>query len=201
MPRKHCTHVASFCLPILVLALAGCNSNTTVNKPAAPPTHPAQYTQIDYATAGTVSGTIQFTGKAPTPIAIDMLQDPACALATKTPNYTEQYVVQDGKMANVFIYVKDGLGNRIYMPTKTPVVLDQRGCRYEPHFIVVMVGQPRLPLAGVAREQHRRTVELVRYLDHDGSTAIASIEMSRPRGNRTLAGAERAGGGSGMCRA
>jgi hypothetical protein len=34
-----------------------------------------------------------------------------------------------------------------------------------------------------------------------GSTAIASIETSRPRGNRTSAGAERAGGGSGMCRA
>jgi hypothetical protein len=30
-------------------------------------------------------------------------------------------------------------------------------------------------------------------------TAIASIETSRPRGRRTLAGAERAGGGSGMC--
>ena len=35
----------------------------------------------------------------------------------------------------------------------------------------------------------------------DGSTAIASIEMSRPRGSATLAGAERAGGGSGMKRA
>jgi hypothetical protein len=34
-----------------------------------------------------------------------------------------------------------------------------------------------------------------------GSTAIASIEISKPRGNRTLAGAERAGGGFGMCRA
>src|SRR4051794_16985002 len=30
-----------------------------------------------------------------------------------------------------------------------------------------------------------------------GSTEIASIETSRPRGNRTSAGAERAGGGSG----
>jgi hypothetical protein len=31
-----------------------------------------------------------------------------------------------------------------------------------------------------------------------GSAAMASIEMSRPRGSATLAGAERAGGGSGM---
>lgn len=33
------------------------------------------------------------------------------------------------------------------------------------------------------------------------TTAIASMEMSRLRGRLTLAGAERAGGGSGMCRA
>jgi energy-coupling factor transporter ATP-binding protein EcfA2 len=32
----------------------------------------------------------------------------------------------------------------------------------------------------------------------DGSAAMASIEISRPRGSATLAGAERAGGGSGM---
>ena len=35
----------------------------------------------------------------------------------------------------------------------------------------------------------------------EGSMAIASIEMSRPCGSATLAGAERAGGGSGMKRA
>ena len=34
-----------------------------------------------------------------------------------------------------------------------------------------------------------------------GDTAMASIEISRPRGNRTLAGADRAGAGSGMYRA
>ena len=39
------------------------------------------------------------------------------------------------------------------------------------------------------------------YGETPGSTAIASIDTSRPRGNRTWAGAERAGGGSGMCRA
>jgi hypothetical protein len=33
------------------------------------------------------------------------------------------------------------------------------------------------------------------------SVAMASIEIRRPRGNATLAGADRAGGGSGMWRA
>jgi hypothetical protein len=44
-------------------------------------------------------------------------------------------------------------------------------------------------------------VWLVRASYADVSTAIASIEISRPRGSATLAGAERAGGGSGMKRA
>jgi hypothetical protein len=39
------------------------------------------------------------------------------------------------------------------------------------------------------------------YEEASGCTAIASIETSRPWGKRTWAGAERAGGGSGMCRA
>ena len=42
-------------------------------------------------------------------------------------------------------------------------------------------------------------VQRVDHIGGVGSTAIASIEISRPRGNRTLAGAERAGGGLGMC--
>ena len=136
-------------LPLLVLLLSGCNRNTTANRPsesAAPTsaatTAPPANSHIDLATAGTVSGTIQFTGKAPTPVVIDMAQDPACSLATKTSNTTEQYVVHDGKLANVFVYIQDGLGNRIYPPSQAAVVLDQKGCRYVPHVIGAMVGQP-----------------------------------------------------------
>ncbi len=125
---------------LLILGLAGCNKNTTASKSRDAAPQPTA--QIDAATSGTISGTIRFNGKAPTPIAIDMAQDPACGMATKTPNYTEQYIVHDGKMADVFVYVKDGLGNRIYMPTKAPVVLDQKDCRYAPHVIGAMVGQP-----------------------------------------------------------
>jgi plastocyanin len=122
----------------LILTVAGCKKNT----PATAPEKPIAYTQIDPATAGTITGTIQFSGVPPKRILIDMAQDPACAYSGKGPNYTEQYVVQNGKMANVFIYVKDGLGNRVYAPSTTPVVLDQKGCRYIPHVIGVMAGQP-----------------------------------------------------------
>ncbi len=99
------------------------------------------YTQIDPATAGAIEGTIHFGHKPPPRIEIDMAQDPACAMSNEGPNYSEQYVVNNGKMANVFVYVKDGLGDKRYPAPTTPVVLDQKGCRYVPHVIGVMVGQ------------------------------------------------------------
>lgn len=129
-------------LILLTATIAGCNQHTTRNQPAESSPHPVSNAQINPTTAGTVTGTIHFVGKAPAPIAIDMAQDPACSFATKETNYTEQYVVHDGKLVNVFIYIKSGLGNKIYSAPKTPVVLDQKGCRYVPHVIGVMVGQP-----------------------------------------------------------
>ena len=119
-------------VPVFLFS-AGCKSSV---KPAV------VYSQIDAATAGTVEGTIQFTGKAPERVAIDMRQDPNCVMSGQAPNMSEEYVVNDGKMANVFVYIKDGLGNRIYAAPSNPAVLDQKGCRYVPHAIGVMAGQP-----------------------------------------------------------
>ena len=138
MTKKALARVGGLCLPLLLI-VAGCNSSTQAHKSAAAAPH---YVRIENATAGRITGTIHFTGNAPTPVAIDMSEDPACGIASKKPNMTEQYVVNEGRMANVFVYVKDGLGNRVYMPTKTPVVVDQKGCRYIPHVIGAMVGQP-----------------------------------------------------------
>ena len=44
-------------------------------------------------------------------------------------------------LKNVFVYVKDGLGARRYAVPATPVMLDQKGCRYEPHVFGVQAGQ------------------------------------------------------------
>src|SRR5262249_47165199 len=86
----------------LLIAVAGCKKPEGQNSSEAKPA----FTQIDWNTAGTISGTIHFSGKMPAPVQIDMAQDPACNFAPT--NYSEQYVGKNGNLQNVFIYVKDG---------------------------------------------------------------------------------------------
>jgi plastocyanin len=86
---------------------------------------------------GTVTGVIKFTGTAPRPAKIDMSQDAAC----KGTNVAETYDVDNGNLANVFVYVKTGLGDRTFAPPKDPVTIDQQDCRYHPHVLGVMAGQ------------------------------------------------------------
>jgi plastocyanin len=102
---------------------------TTAATPAATP--------IDPATAASVSGTVSFAGTAPKAAKIDMSQDPAC----KGTNAAETVVTNGGKLSNVFVYVKDGLGNRTFDVPKDPVTIDQSGCKYHPHVLGVMAGQ------------------------------------------------------------
>ena len=70
-----------------------------------------------------------------------MGQDPACGLTGGT-NMSEQYVIHDGKLQNVFVSITEGLGNKAYAAPTTAVSLDQKGCRYVPHVVGVMAGQP-----------------------------------------------------------
>ncbi len=133
--------VATGCIVIVVLLAGGCKRSATSSAGASAATPAATYVQIDYATSGAISGTIKFAKKAPPRIEIDMAQDPACSLSADQ-NFSEQYMVKDGKLQNVFVYVKDGLGNKLYPAPSTPMVLDQKGCRYVPHVIGVMVGTP-----------------------------------------------------------
>ena len=89
-------------------------------------------------------GKIKFTGTAPRNPAIDMSEEAACKAKYKTNPPVEETVVAGpaNALANVFVYVRDGLpaGNKAAVPA-TPVVLDQDGCRYQPHVLGIMVGQ------------------------------------------------------------
>jgi hypothetical protein len=93
--------------------------------------------------AGTVVGKVTYEGRTPRPRVVNMGSDPLCMPESKGGTLSDVLVVGPGNgLQNAFVYVKDGLGNRTFPAPKTPVVLDQQGCRYRPHVIGIQVGQP-----------------------------------------------------------
>ena len=135
------THTLFF-VPFLVFVLASCNQNTRpMPENKAPAKSSAQMTTIDPATAASIHGVMHFSGSAPAPVQIDMGMDPGCTIENHEPNFSQQYVVNHGALANVYIYVKQGLEGKNFAVPTTPVILDQKGCRYEPHVIALMSGQ------------------------------------------------------------
>jgi plastocyanin len=122
-------------------AACGGGGEQASSAPAAAPAAPAGGQRVDAATAGSVKGTVTLDGTAPANEPIRMNADPVCVKEAKGPQTQHTYLVTDGKVANVFVYVKDGLGNFVYDAPTDAVVLDQKGCRYSPHVFGVRVGQ------------------------------------------------------------
>ncbi len=73
-----------------------------------------------------------------------MNADPVCVKQNKDPQFQETYMVgDDGKtLGNVFVYVKDGLGNYVFDTPTDPAKIDQKDCRYHPHVFGMRVSQP-----------------------------------------------------------
>jgi plastocyanin len=91
---------------------------------------------------GTIAGTIKLDGPAPQRRTIPMAADPKCVEANPNGRQGDVFVVApEGGMANVFVYVKDGLGDKKFDAPKDPVIINQEGCMYDPHVLGIMVGQ------------------------------------------------------------
>jgi plastocyanin len=123
---------------VLLLAtfVAACGGGDTTPKPA--PTAVPAGAPIDPATAGSIGGKVTLEGTPPAANPISTRADPNCTQPVKA----ETFVVGDGgTFANVFVYVKDGLGNRVFAAPATPVTLRQEGCTYRPHVFGTQVGQ------------------------------------------------------------
>ena len=126
-------------LLILAVLASACGGGNPEN--AAPATPAPTVSPVDAATAGNIGGKIAFTGTAPKPGVIRMDSDPNCVQPGVTSTDETVVVGSDGSLQNVFVYVKDGLGNlRFPIPTQA-VVLDQKGCHYVPHVFGAQVGQ------------------------------------------------------------
>jgi plastocyanin len=130
-------------LAFVALTVASCGKKESEEGAPATTAQPAAPAQpVDAATAGSVSGTVKLDGAAPKPRRINMAAEPACASA-HPGGATDQEVVASasGELANVVVYVKEGLGNRTFDVPKQSVELDQKGCLYTPHVVALMAGQ------------------------------------------------------------
>ena len=88
-----------------------------------------------------LTGKISFSGTAPPPQRVKLSADPKCAAMHQDGLERQLIRVKDGGLANVLVYVKSGIGGPVSGPSE-PALLDQIGCEYHPHMVVVMAGQP-----------------------------------------------------------
>lgn len=140
---------------VLAAACGGGKTEPNTNTPNAGDTAAAPYS----GPTGTVSGVVSFNGTPPAPKKIDTSADPVCG--QKNPNLsTDDTVVTDGKLANTFVYIKEGTvegGKKIadysWATPTTAVQLDQNGCHYVPHVLGVQVNQ-KLSITNSDATQH-----------------------------------------------
>lgn len=127
-------------LVVALFALAGCGGDSggaAGGGDAAPMESP-----VDAATAGHVSAMVTFSGTAPMMAEIDMASEATCAAKHTSTPMEESFVAgAGGGLANVFVYVKEGLEDLQFPTPTTAVLLDQDGCTYRPHVLGLQVGQ------------------------------------------------------------
>jgi len=128
-------------LPALLVAgsallTASCDGAGGADPPKPPP--PA----IDPSTAATVRGKVFFQGTPPPNPRIQMAAE--CAMHYTTPPSDEQVLVKNGRLQNVFVYVKGGLESLPFPWPTTPVTMANDRCVYVPRVLGVQVHQPIL---------------------------------------------------------
>jgi plastocyanin len=144
-PRRSVLSVLSVATLFSVLSVAALALGVAACKGAdAPPPAPAanpNAKRVDESKAGNVSGKITYEGPAPENRVVKAASDPACAREHPNGLSLDTILVNNGALENVFVYVKDGLGDYAFDTPAQAVVLDQKGCRYTPHIFGVRVGQ------------------------------------------------------------
>ena len=88
--------------------------------------------------AETITGSVDFTGAAPTPAKIDRSADAFCA---KTPGTDDSVVVKNKKLVNVWVHVVKGAPDATAPDGAPEVVVDQSACTYRPRVQAAVVGQ------------------------------------------------------------
>lgn len=137
-------HTRSLPIPAVLLTLVFHACGAADNPGTGGAAAAADAYTVDPAEAAVITGVVHFEGAAPAGEPIDMRDEPTCAAKHGDAAPTRQPVIANanGTLRNVFVYVKEGLGDRRFATPAEPVVLDQDGCVYIPHVMGVQAGQP-----------------------------------------------------------
>ena len=133
------TNVVAFLAAASLVVVSSCGGTEQAPAASAPPPNAKR---VDAAKAGNVGGRVTFEGTPPANEKIPMGSDPVCARENSGGVSFDTVVVDNGGLENVFVYVKDGLGDYYFDVPTEAVTLDQKGCRYTPHVLGLRVGQP-----------------------------------------------------------
>jgi plastocyanin len=125
------------------IAAVGCGgggeTTSSTSSASSAPAAPAAPTAAPSGPTGSVAGVATYSNGDPDAV-IAMDADPVCMSLHSAPVETEKVVAADGNLANVFVYVKEGLTGSFPEPSGSKV-LDQNGCQYKPHVSGIQVGQ------------------------------------------------------------
>ncbi|MCW5893095.1 MAG: hypothetical protein KIT14_21480 [bacterium] len=116
--------------------LLGCGGGGGDARSAAPAT------PLDPATTGTIVATVAFDGTPPAMQELTMGSFADCKQMHPGAILAGDMLVQDGKVRNAFVWIEDGLGDRVFATPAEKVVMDQQGCLYVPRVAGAQIGQP-----------------------------------------------------------
>jgi len=99
-------------------------------------------TGVTATATGQIVGTVKLDGQAPHQKPIDMSKDPACMQGRSGVAALENVVVgANGGLANVVVYISQGLTGNEASASSQPATIDQKGCQYVPHVVAMNIGQ------------------------------------------------------------
>lgn len=114
---------------------------SSARSPQTTPNLKASSVRVDLGSQ--ITGRITLKGTPPPERAVPL--DASCGRLHTNSVTTRFYLVDDnGGLADVFVYIKDGMREQHFRPPALPALLDQVGCEYRPYVLGLQTGQKLL---------------------------------------------------------
>lgn len=128
-------------LMFLIFSVIGCAQKP--EERATTSVAPTSDTKIlDLSQTGTLTGKVVFQGEVSAAEGVVVAGNPECAaFHTDATIPSEELIVQNGAVKNVFVYVKEGLEGYDFPAPEASVKVSNKQCVYTPHVLGVQVGQ------------------------------------------------------------